>query len=120
MLACSEASKPLNPSSTPWVYVTATKTRQLNPLTPSQNPQGTYTIPMIASSYTLGCWVLSTVYIWVGNPLGRKRSILLGDLFVIVGGALQASAWSVAQIIIARVLCGFGVGFISCTVPTYV
>lgn len=74
---------------------------------------------MIASSYTLGCWVLSTVYMWVGNPLGRKRSILLGDIFVVVGGALQASAWSVAQIVVARVLCGFGVGFISCTVPTY-
>lgn len=74
---------------------------------------------MIASSYTLGCWVLSTVYIWIGHPLGRKRSILLGDLLVIVGGSLQASAWSVAQIIVARVLCGFGVGFISCTVPTY-
>ena len=74
---------------------------------------------MIASSYTLGCWFLSTVYIWIGNPLGRKNSILIGDILVIIGGALQASAWSVAQMIVARVICGFGVGFISCTVPTY-
>ena len=54
-----------------------------------------------------------------GKILGRKRTILLGDCLVIVGGALQASSWSVAQIIIARVLCGFGVGLISCAVITY-
>ena len=56
---------------------------------------------------------------FVGRPLGRRRSILLGDAFVIVGGSLQASSWSVAQIITARVLCGFGIGLVSCTVLTY-
>lgn len=56
---------------------------------------------------------------FIGKPLGRRRSILLGDTFVIVGGSLQASSWSVPQIIIARVLCGFGIGLISCTVLTY-
>ena len=59
------------------------------------------------------------MYMFVGHPLGRRRSILIGDTFVIIGGSLQASSWSVPQIIIARVLCGFGVGFISCTVLTY-
>jgi MFS family permease len=55
----------------------------------------------------------------IGLPLGRRNCILLGDLFVIVGAALQASSWSVPQIIVARILCGIGIGFISCTVPTY-
>ena len=84
-----------------------------------QNPPGTYIIPMIASSYTLACWVSSTVYMFIGHPLGRRRSVLLGDAFVIVGGSLQASSWSVTHIIIARVLCGWGIGLISCTVLTY-
>ena len=56
---------------------------------------------------------------WVGHPLGRRKCVLMGDAFVIVGGSLQASSWSVGQIIAARVLCGFGVGFVSCTVLTY-
>jgi MFS family permease len=56
---------------------------------------------------------------FIGHPFGRRRTILLGDAFVIVGGSLQASSWSVPQIIIARVLCGFGIGFISCAVLTY-
>ena len=88
-------------------------------LTAWQNPPGTYIIPMIASSYTLACWVSSSAYMFIGQPLGRRRTILLGDGLVIVGGSLQASSWSVAQIIIARILCGFGVGLISCAVITY-
>lgn len=60
---------------------------------------------MIASSYTLAACVMSVIVSFIGMPLGRRNCILLGDVFVIVGGALQASSWSVPQIIISRVLC---------------
>ncbi|KAH7092233.1 putative sugar transporter STL1 [Paraphoma chrysanthemicola] len=83
------------------------------------NPTGTYVIPMIASSYTLAATVCSLFVSIVGMPLGRRNILLLGNAFVIVGASLQASAWSVAHIIVGRILCGFGIGFISCTVPTY-
>ncbi len=83
------------------------------------NPKGTYVIPMIASSYTLAAAVCSLAVMVIGMPLGRRNCILLGDAFVIVGATLQATSFSVPQIIIARVLCGFGIGFISCSVPTY-
>jgi len=69
---------------------------------------------MIASSYTLAAAVCSILVTFIGMPLGRRGCILLGDGLVIVGAALQASSWSVAQIIAARVICGFGIGFISC------
>lgn len=52
-------------------------------------------------------------------PLGRRNIILLGNLCVIIGASLQASAWSVPHMIVGRLMCGFGIGFISCTVPTY-
>lgn len=70
-----------------------------------QNPTGTYVIPMIASSYTLAATVCSLFVSTMGLPLGRKNCILLGNLCVIIGGSLQASAWSVPQIIIGRVIC---------------
>lgn len=38
-------------------------------------------------------------------PVGRRGCILLGDLLVVVGGILQATSWSVAQIIVGRVIC---------------
>ena len=65
----------------------------------AQNPTGVYIIPMIASSYTLACWIMSTLYMFIGLPLGRRRSILLGDAFVIVGGELKA------HVIFERILC---------------
>ncbi|OQV10734.1 hypothetical protein CLAIMM_14692 isoform 3 [Cladophialophora immunda] len=83
------------------------------------HPTGTYVIPMIASSYTLAAAVCSLAVTVLGMPLGRRGCILMGDALVIVGASIQASSWSVAQIIVGRVLCGFGIGFISCSVPTY-
>lgn len=41
----------------------------------------------------------------IGMPLGRRMCILLGNGFVIVGGSLQASAWSVPHMIVGRILC---------------
>ncbi|KAK3715511.1 hypothetical protein LTR37_006999 [Vermiconidia calcicola] len=55
----------------------------------------------------------------VGYTFGRRGSILLGDMLVMVGGAIQAASYSVAQIIVARVIVGLGIGLISATVPTY-
>ncbi|RFU29565.1 hypothetical protein B7463_g6781, partial [Scytalidium lignicola] len=86
------------------------------------NPQrhSTTIIPMIASSYTLGTWAMSMVITFIALPMGRRNCILLGNVLVIIGGAIQASSFSVAQIIVGRLLCGFGVGFITSTVPTYI
>lgn len=83
------------------------------------NPTGTYVIPMIASSYTLAAAVCSLAVTVLGMPLGRRGCILMGDGLVIVSTAVQASAMSVPHIIVGRILCGFGIGFISCSVPTY-
>ncbi|KAH8802565.1 putative sugar transporter STL1 [Xylogone sp. PMI_703] len=83
------------------------------------NPTGTYVIPMIASAYVLAALVCSLGVMVFGMPLGRRRCILFGDGLVIVGAALQSSAMSVPHIIVGRIVCGFGIGFISSTVPTY-
>ncbi|KAF5636946.1 sugar transporter STL1 [Fusarium sp. NRRL 25303] len=83
------------------------------------NPTGTYVIPMIASAYTLAATVCSLTVTVIGMPLGRRKCILLGNAFVVIGGSLQASAWSVPHMIVGRILCGIGIGFISCSIPTY-
>ncbi|PMD54417.1 putative sugar transporter STL1 [Hyaloscypha bicolor E] len=83
------------------------------------NPTGVYDIPMVASSYVLAATVISALVIFIGMPFGRRGCILIGDMCVIVGSAIQASAMSMPHIIVGRVICGFGIGFISSTVPTY-
>jgi predicted MFS family arabinose efflux permease len=60
---------------------------------------------MIASSYTLAAAVCSLMVTMIGMPLGRRNCILLGNACVIVGGSLQASSWSVGQMIAGRIVC---------------
>ena len=62
-------------------------------------------MPMIASSYTLGAWVMSMIFSFHGLSTRSTELILVGNLFVISGGTLQASSFSVGQIIVGRVLC---------------
>ncbi|KAJ5825167.1 hypothetical protein N7474_002305 [Penicillium riverlandense] len=83
------------------------------------NPTGKYIIPMIASSYTLAAMVMSALVVVVGMPLGRRNSILLGTVLIFFGGIIQAASFSVAQIIVARILCGLGIALITCNVPMY-
>jgi MFS family permease len=89
------------------------------PLTCFQYPTDAYVIPMIASSYTLAATICSLFVSIIGMPLDRRKILLLGNTFVVVDAILQASSWRVAQIIFGRIFCGFGIGFVSCTVPTY-
>ena len=54
-----------------------------------------------------------------GENIGRKRSIGIGVVIMIIGALLQASAYSRAHIIVARVVSGVGMGFINSTVPVF-
>jgi MFS family permease len=62
--------------------------------------------------------------LWVGDRLGRRRTIILGGVIMIIGAILQATSFSYAQILVARVITGLGNGLnvrhltLSSTVPT--
>ncbi|KAI6821553.1 hexose carrier protein [Hortaea werneckii] len=73
----------------------------------------------IVSTYTLGCIAGSVVAIFTGNPLGRRNSILLGCAFLTVGGILQATSYSLAHMIVGRVVSGIGIGFNTTTIPMW-
>jgi MFS family permease len=75
---------------------------------------------MVASSYVLAATVCSFGVMFYGMQLGRRMCIILGNSLVIGGTAVQASAMSVPHIIVGRIICGFGIGFISSTCPTYI
>lgn len=55
----------------------------------------------------------------VGDRFGSRGTVFVGLGFMIVGGALQASAWSLAQMIVCRLLSGIGLGLQVFTVPTW-
>lgn len=83
------------------------------------NPTGKYTIPMITSSYSLAACVTSLVMSFFTFRIGRRGTIILGNVTAIFGSVIQASAYSVAQLVVGRVITGFSIGCISSAVPTY-
>lgn len=71
------------------------------------------------AAYNLGCFVGAVISIFISNPLGRKRMIILGTAIMVVGAALQASATTIPHLIIGRVVTGIGNGGNTSTVPTW-
>lgn len=60
--------------------------------------------------YTLGCFFGAVATIWLGNLLGRKRTILVGSTIMVIGAAIQCSSFSLGQLIASRLITGFGNG----------
>jgi sugar porter (SP) family MFS transporter len=73
----------------------------------------------IVSTYDLGCILGALMTIFVGDVLGRRKTIALGCIFCIIGGAIQASSYSLAQMIVGRIIAGLGIGMNSAAVPTW-
>lgn len=71
------------------------------------------------ASYNLGCFIGALITIWIGNPLGRKKMIMLGTSIMLVGAILQASAFTLDHFIIGRIITGIGNGGNTSTVPTW-
>ncbi|KIR27130.1 MFS transporter, SP family, solute carrier family 2 (myo-inositol transporter), member 13 [Cryptococcus deuterogattii LA55] len=69
------------------------------------------TIGAIFGSAILGGW---------GDRLGRKMAILISDVFFTVGAVLIASSYSVAQIIVGRIVLGIGVGGAAVIAPLFI
>ena len=71
------------------------------------------------ASYNLGCFLGAVITIWIGNPLGRRRMIMLGTAIMVVGAILQASATTLPHFIVGRIITGIGNGGNTSTVPTW-
>lgn len=63
----------------------------------------------------LGCIVSA----WAADRFGRKKAIIIGSLFIIVGGALNAGAVDIAMFAVGRVLAGIGSGILAIVTPMY-
>ncbi|KAF2139289.1 uncharacterized protein K452DRAFT_320439 [Aplosporella prunicola CBS 121167] len=71
------------------------------------------------ASYNVGCFCGAIACIWVGNMLGRRKTIFVGSAIMIVGAALQTSAFSLPHFIVGRIITGMGNGLNTSTVPTW-
>ncbi|OIW23552.1 general substrate transporter [Coniochaeta ligniaria NRRL 30616] len=74
---------------------------------------------IIVSCYNLGCLAGCVVNFFVGDKLGRRRTIWLAMGLVIVGAILQTTAYTVPHLVLGRVITGLGTGIETSTVPVY-
>lgn len=77
----------------------------------SSSLQGTVT-----AIYEIGCFFGSLICMVWGEQLGRRRSIALGCIILSIGAAIQASSYSIAQLIVGRIVAGLGNGMNTSTI----
>jgi len=71
------------------------------------------------ASYNLGCFAGAVICIWLGDFLGRRRTIFVGSFIMIIGAAIQTSSYSVGQLVAGRLITGIGNGLNTSTAPTW-
>ncbi|KXH28937.1 hypothetical protein CSIM01_13339 [Colletotrichum simmondsii] len=74
---------------------------------------------IIVSCYNLGCLVGCIINFLVGEKLGRRKTIWVAMVFILVGTTLQTSAFGIPHLIVGRIITGIGTGMESATVPIY-
>lgn len=62
----------------------------------------------MVAMYTLGCFFGSLSCLFVGDRLGRKKTIMLGAFVHTIGVILQASSFSLGQLVVGRIITGLG------------
>lgn len=55
----------------------------------------------------------------MGERLGRRKCIMIGCVVLSIGAALQASATTIAQMIVGRIVAGLGNGANTSTIPVW-
>jgi sugar porter (SP) family MFS transporter len=82
-------------------------------------PENTSLLGTVTAIYDVGCFFGAVIAFWLGELLGRKRTILVGTTIMTIGAILQISAYSVAQMITGRVIAGIGNGINTSTAPVW-
>jgi MFS family permease len=74
-------------------------------------------VGLIVSIMEVGAFFGSICTAFIGENIGRKKSIAIGVVTLIVGSVLQATAYHRAHLIVGRIVSGIGLGMVNSTVP---
>ncbi|KAH0580564.1 hypothetical protein H2248_002060 [Termitomyces sp. 'cryptogamus'] len=73
----------------------------------------------IVSLYDIGCFLGAMSALLFGDKTGRKKAFLIGVIVMSVGSILQTCAYSVPQLIVARLITGLGNGVNTAVAPVW-
>jgi MFS family permease len=85
----------------------------------SMGTPSTLLIGTITALYDVGAFVGAICAAFTAEPLGRKRTLLLGAGIVVVGAILMGSSQKRPQFMVARVITGIGIGYVTSVTPVY-
>lgn len=69
--------------------------------------------------YTVGCMFGALSCIKLGDMLGRIRTIGIGCALTVIGSVILCTSFSLAQLIVGRLVLGLGFGAVTATVPVW-
>lgn len=75
---------------------------------------------LLTSITSAGAFITALASGFIADKYGRKRVMFLSTLTFFVGALLQAVSYSFAQMVIGRLIIGFGVGAASMIAPAYI
>ncbi|KAF8477286.1 general substrate transporter [Kalaharituber pfeilii] len=77
----------------------------------------------VTAIYEIGCLAGAIFTLCAGEILGRRKSIMLGALVMIIGTVIQVCVFrgpgGLAQFVIGRIVTGIGNGMNTSSIPTY-
>jgi sugar porter (SP) family MFS transporter len=76
-------------------------------------------IGTITGMFTVGSCFGAIIAFTVGNPLGRKKTILVGTTLLLIGAITQAASYNIATMISGRIIAGLGNGINTSTAPIW-
>ena len=74
----------------------------------------------ITASMPAGSWFGALCSGYLSDLFGRKKAIMIGCLFWIVGSAITCASQNIGMMIAGRIINGFCVGIESAQVPVYI
>jgi len=79
----------------------------------------TLMVGTITALYDVGAVFGAIAAAFTAEPLGRKRTFLLGTTILIIGTIIMGTAYGRVQFMVARVITGIGIGYITSVTPVY-
>ncbi|KAL4755816.1 uncharacterized protein BDW70DRAFT_165095 [Aspergillus foveolatus] len=73
----------------------------------------------VVALFNLGCLFSAIACIFLGDKLGRKRTVMLGLAITVIGPALQSTAYTLPHLIVGRLITGLVFGAVTATAPNW-
>jgi MFS family permease len=90
-----------------------------NPWLATMGNPSTLLVGTITALYDIGAFLGALFAAFAAEPLGRKRSLILGATVLTVGSIIMGTSYERAQFMVGRVVTGVGIGVMTSVCPVY-